>query len=207
MREAVKELRPTARNAAALRRIGDHALRGASRGAATIGVVSQRLRPTALATPAATQGGVARVLGRAGITVGVGFVVADVVASFRQEGGFGRNTRQVAGRGVGGLAGGIAGAKVGGALGAAIGTAILPGVGTVVGGLVGAVGGAFLGSAAGQWVGGRVVEAAEWIGGNAGAAVEAAGDAVEGAVGAVGEAVEAAGASVRRGISRLNPFD
>lgn len=207
VREAAKAIRPTARNAAALRGIATHGLRGASRGAATLGVVSQRLRPAALAAPVATQGGVARALGRAGLAVGAAFVAADVVSSYRREGGFGPETRQVAGRGVGGIAGGVAGAKVGGALGAAIGTAILPGVGTVIGGFVGAVGGAFAGSAAGQWVGARVVDAGEWVADRAGDAVDAVGEAADAARDAVGDAAEAVGDAVNDAVSALNPFD
>lgn len=206
-REAAKAIRPTARHAAALRGIATHGLRGADRGAATIGVISQRLRPAAIATPVATRGGIARAVGRAGLAVGAAFVAADVVSSYRAEGGFGPQTRQVAGRGVGGIAGGVAGAKVGGALGAALGTAILPGVGTVVGGLVGAVGGAFLGSAAGQRLGGRLVDAGEWIADHAGDAAEAIGDAA-GAVGdAVGHAAEVVGEAIGATASALNPFD
>lgn len=184
-REAAKAVRPTARNVAALRRVGDHALRGGSRGAATIGVVSQRLRPRVLVAPAATHGSVARVVGRGGLAVGAGFVAAEVLSSFRAEGRLGRRTRRVAGRGVGGLAGAVAGAKLGGGVGAAVGTAILPGAGTVVGGFVGAVGGAFIGSAAGQRLGGRLADTGERVGRNAGAVADA----------------------VRGAVSALNPFD
>jgi RHS repeat-associated protein len=100
-------------------------------------------------------GGASRVVGAAGVVVGVGMAASNIASAPEGQRG------QVAAGEVGSLGGGLAGGYSGAWIGGAIGTLIEPGGGTAVGAFIGGLFGGGGGAVAGQKVGTEVYKRLE----------------------------------------------